>query len=299
MRVFALGMALLLSQGIWAQETPADPESAVVLATKEEDPAENIPPLPKQKPPLRITADVSRRVLAQGVPVKAWKRLVDFYNSQLWKGFKQKTYSCPDTEPHDMTPCLKKERTPSARVAYVRPSYYAAIVDYKKVSTQRRFYLIDLRSGAVEKHLVSHGKGSGKGLIAAQFSNRDNSRQTSLGLYVTGSTYYGKYGRSLRLFGLDKSNDNAYVRDIVMHQAHYASEGFPFAINKKTKKPYGRLGLSWGCPALSPSVGQRLISALKDGALLYHYHADYIGKAPTVSAPPVAKGVDEQDDDEP
>ena len=109
-------------------------------------------------------------------------------------------------------------------------------------------------------------EGSGANM-ATQFSNQDESHQTSLGLFVTGDTYVGKNGYSLRLDGLDKGvNDRARDRAIVMHGAPYVSEEFV--------KANGRLGRSWGCPAISAAVAKPMIDRVKGGGLVFAYYPD-------------------------
>lgn len=102
---------------------------------------------------------------------------------------------------------------------------------------------------------------------------------TSLGFYLTGGIYDGKYGKTLRMYGLQKSNDQAYNRDIVLHGAWYVGEDFMNAINAKTKEPYGRLGVSWGCPAVSTYIASKLMPYLKEGSIIFHYHDKLIDKA--------------------
>jgi hypothetical protein len=103
--------------------------------------------------------------------------------------------------------------------------------------------------------------------MATRFSNEADTHATSLGLFVTDDTYVGKNGYSLRLNGLDKGlNDRARDRAIVMHGAPYVSETFV----KKT----GRLGRSWGCPAVSAEVAKKLIDRVKGGGLVFAYYPD-------------------------
>src|SRR5688572_18101446 len=84
------------------------------------------------------------------------------------------------------------------------------VVDFDKPSTKKRFWLIDLKKRKVLQHTyVSHGKNSG-GTMAREFSNENNSNKSSLGFYVTGQTYYGRHGLSLKLDGMDEYfNSNA------------------------------------------------------------------------------------------
>lgn len=141
------------------------------------------------------------------------------------------------------------------------------VIDYSKPSTERRLWVFDLQSRElVYEELVAHGQGSGA-TMATQFSNENETHQTSLGLFKTDTTYVGKNGYSLRLDGLDKGiNDRARDRAIVMHGAPYVSPEFV----KKT----GRLGRSWGCPAISAEVARRIIDRVKGGGLVFAYYPD-------------------------
>lgn len=170
-----------------------------------------------------------------------------------------------------------------------------AIIDFSKPSSERRLYIMNLKTGAVTKHFVAHGKGSGVNL-ATKFSNLDGSKMSSLGLYIGGNTYYGSHGESLNLYGLEPSNDKAAERDIVIHAASYVSEDFV--------KEQGRLGRSWGCPAVAPGIIPRMISNFKEGGVIYAYHKDLSVKAakePTiqeVKVEQVEEDVDLPDEEE-
>jgi len=141
------------------------------------------------------------------------------------------------------------------------------VIDYSKPSSERRLWVFDLKSKELlYEELVAHGQGSGANM-ATQFSNNDESHQTSLGLFVTRDTYVGKNGYSLRLDGLDRGvNDRARDRAIVMHGAPYVSEAFV--------KANGRLGRSWGCPAISAAVAKQMIDRVKGGGLVFAYYPD-------------------------
>lgn len=141
------------------------------------------------------------------------------------------------------------------------------VIDYSRPSSQERLWVFDLKSGELlYEELVAHGQGTGAN-VATKFSNDNESHQTSLGLFVTESTYVGKNGYSLRLEGLDKGyNDRARERAIVMHGAPYVSEAFV--------KANGRLGRSWGCPAVSAAVARELIDRVKGGSLVFAYYPD-------------------------
>lgn len=153
------------------------------------------------------------------------------------------------------------------------------IIDYGSPSTDFRFYLINLANGDVKKLYVSHGVGSGKSNFATRFSDIKDSRQTSLGIFMTGETYLGKYGKTQRLYGLQNSNAQAYNRDIVLHGAWYVDDKFINSIDPLTGEKYGRLGLSWGCPALPLNAIEKMISTLGYGGLVMHYRESLMDQA--------------------
>lgn len=136
---------------------------------------------------------------------------------------------------------------------------YIGIIDFKTKNTNKRFYLVNLKTGAVERYLVAHGKYSDSDFdgYATSFSNVNGTGKSSLGAYMTAETYYGKHGKSMRLDGLQSTNSNARSRAIVMHSASYVSPN---------RSPIGR---SLGCPAVESRYLPRLMTALSAGALLY------------------------------
>lgn len=141
------------------------------------------------------------------------------------------------------------------------------VIDYALPSTRRRLWIFDLRTRRLlMRERVAHGRNSG-GNEATRFSNRDGSLESSLGLYRTLGTYQGDNGYSLRLQGLDPGfNDNALERAIVIHGASYVSKAFA--------QREGRIGRSWGCPAVSTRVATRVINSLKDGQMVFAFYPE-------------------------
>jgi hypothetical protein len=137
------------------------------------------------------------------------------------------------------------------------------ITDFARASRDPRFYLVNLLSGFVTEYQVAHGRGSDPAHSGwlERFSNEPGSEASSRGSYVTGDVYYGKYGRSLRLTGLDPSNNNALSRAIVVHAAWYAEP--------EVADQYGKLGRSEGCFALSETNLQYLLYQLGAGRMIY------------------------------
>lgn len=136
------------------------------------------------------------------------------------------------------------------------------IIDFSKSSNEKRFFVVDLKNRRLLfASLVAHGKNSGN-LYAKDFSNTNGSLKSSLGFYITSGTYYGKHGYSLKLKGQEEGfNHQAEKRAIVMHGAKYVSEDFI--------KKHGRLGRSWGCPALPLNLTKSVINEIKDGTCLF------------------------------
>lgn len=141
------------------------------------------------------------------------------------------------------------------------------VIDYSLPSSQPRLFIFDLATHKLLfRELVAHGKGSG-GELASFFSNDPGSLATSIGLFVTADTYNGGNGYSLRLRGLEQGiNDMAWNRAIVMHGASYVSAG--------AVKALGRLGRSWGCPAVRREVSQKIIDTIRGGSPIFAYYPD-------------------------
>lgn len=194
----------------------------------------------------------------KGVPAAALKRTFDFLNANGGKSIKVSAKRTK-TEPN------------GTRQINVKTEWIA-IIDFTLPSDLRRLYILNIKTGDLTKHHVAHGKGSGV-RFATKFSNIDKSKMSSLGLYVGGSIYNGGHGASLYLHGMDLSNNKAIDRYIVMHGANYVSEKF---MNQT-----GRLGRSWGCPAVSTTLIKKMNNLFKDGGVIFAYHRDLAAKALT------------------
>ncbi|MDF1756953.1 MAG: murein L,D-transpeptidase catalytic domain family protein [Legionellaceae bacterium] len=161
-----------------------------------------------------------------------------------------------------------------ALAAYTKASKNSAvhkqiltIIDYSLPSSKQRMWIFDLKNHTLLYNTyVAHGKNSGP-TTPNHFSNRDSSKESSLGTYVTRDTYIGSKGISLNLQGLEKGfNDNAYSRRVVIHGAWYVEPSFI--------KQSGRAGRSWGCPSIGQSIAKPIINLLKGGSVVFAYYPD-------------------------
>lgn len=158
------------------------------------------------------------------------------------------------------------------------------VIDYSLPSSQPRLFVFDLAAHKLLfRELVAHGKNSG-GDLATAFSNEPGSLETSLGLFVTADTYFGNNGYSLRLKGLEEGiNSGAWDRMIVMHGASYVSQ--------EAIKALGRLGRSWGCPAVRSEIASKIIDTLRGGSPIFAYYPEksWLGASPFVPHSAAAK----------
>jgi len=149
-----------------------------------------------------------------------------------------------------------------------------SIIDFSLPSSQRRLFILDMANGRLLFNtFVAHGRNSGE-LMATRFSNQLSSYMSSLGFYLTGRSFMGKHGYSLRLEGMEKGwNDHALQRAIVMHSAPYVSEDHI--------RRWGSLGRSEGCPAIPAKVRTAIIDEIKGGSCLFLYAPDdrYLDRA--------------------
>jgi hypothetical protein len=146
--------------------------------------------------------------------------------------------------------------------AHVTHRDVVAVADFARASAQPRLHLVDIAGGAVISLLVAHGRGSDPAHTGwlSRFSNASGSECTSEGAYVTAGDYVGAHGRSMRLQGLEPTNDNALGRGIVIHSAPY--------VGPEIVRAHGVLGRSEGCFALSAGDLPRVLDRLGPGRLL-------------------------------
>ncbi|MGK7388991.1 MAG: murein L,D-transpeptidase catalytic domain family protein [Candidatus Cyclobacteriaceae bacterium M2_1C_046] len=150
---------------------------------------------------------------------------------------------------------------------------HLTLIDFRVSSKKKRMWIIDMKQNKVVHHsLVAHGKNSGWD-IPDNFSNTRNTNKSSLGFYLVSERYIGKYGLSLRLDGMEPGfNSNARTRAIVMHPANY--------VNDNIGKSLGRLGRSFGCPAIPYKDSKKVVNMIADKSVMFIYYPkeDYLYK---------------------
>jgi hypothetical protein len=193
-------------------------------------------------------------------------RAADLAQSRTSSRFELLRAAAPGLDPDVLALALEASDC-ALRAGFAPEARYLAVIDYSLPSNRERFWVLDLAANAaVASELVAHGANTGEN-VARRFSNVEGSRQSSLGLFRTAETYDGSNGYSLRLDGLEEGvNDRARERAIVMHGAWYVSKGFA--------REHGRLGRSWGCPALDLAVSRKVIDRIQGGHLLFSYYPD-------------------------
>jgi hypothetical protein len=176
------------------------------------------------------------------------------------------TSAAPNLDRRVLSLALRARECAQQRGA-IPASDLLTVIDYSRPSTEPRLFVLDVEHGdLLHRELVAHGKRSGAN-HTHRFSNQPGSKASSLGLFVTRDTYIGRHGRSLRLDGLEPGvNDRALERAIVIHGASYVGPRFA--------KRHGRLGRSWGCPALAPEVAQHVIDRIRGGTPVFAYYPD-------------------------
>lgn len=216
-----------------------------------------------------IAAAASATLLATTAKASTLAEVVAGLQDPPQPGPKPLPYALPPQAVSSGPPVIDPRLLGRARAAFdrFRPMIQrpgtVVIADFAKASRDPRFYLLDTASGRVTQHLVAHGRGSDpdhSGYVE-HFSNMFGSNASSAGAYLTGDLYDGKYGRSMRVQGLESRNSNAKARAIVIHSAWYAEP--------HVAADLGKLGRSEGCFAVSHESLREVLARLGPGNFLY------------------------------
>ena len=144
----------------------------------------------------------------------------------------------------------------------VKNTAYITMIDFTQFSGKPRLYMVNTSTGAVDALLVAHGSGSDPNATGtpSKFSNIPNSKMSSLGAYLVSETAQtSDHGTIARLDGLESTNNLARPRAIILHSATYVNTSLT------------KMGMSWGCPAISLDWIARALQRLPGGSFMYAY----------------------------
>ena len=92
------------------------------------------------------------------------------------------------------------------------------LIDMSLHSGQNRFFVYDFKKDTIRNAgLVTHGRCNQYWLEGRKYGNSMGCGCTSLGKYKIGYAYHGRFGLAYKLYGLDKTNDKAFQRFVVLH----------------------------------------------------------------------------------
>jgi hypothetical protein len=140
------------------------------------------------------------------------------------------------------------------------------LVDMSLPSGQNRFFVYDLEKDTIQNSgLVTHGRCNENWLEGRKFGNTVGCGCTSLGKYKIGNPYTGRFGLAFKLYGLDKTNDKAFARFVVLHSHECVPES----------EIKDDICQSDGCPTVAPGFLLQLktiINESKKPVLLWIYN---------------------------
>ena len=195
--------------------------------------------------------------------------------ADLYKTFTLYNASMPEISVFEKAITGYKKLDEAGRVA----NPLLTVIDFNLSSKKKRMWILNMDTKKVVFNTyVAHGRNTG-GEFAKNFSNKVNSHQSSLGFYVTGETYFGKNGLSLFIDGMEEDfNSKARERYVVIHGADYAEPEFIQRV--------GRLGRSYGCPAVPNKIAKNLIHKIKGKSVVFIHKSneDYLQKSDFINA---------------
>lgn len=139
-------------------------------------------------------------------------------------------------------------------------SRYCFLIDFSIHSGKHRFFVWDFAKDTIKyQSLCCHGYGQKSTQKTPVFSNVEGSYCSSLGRYRVGERSYSRWGINVhyKLHGLEKTNNNAFKRWIVLH----SHTPVPEAETYPTHLP---LGWSEGCPVISDEMMRKIDAMLKE-----------------------------------
>jgi hypothetical protein len=182
-----------------------------------------------------------------------------FTSSGIWKKVKANNsiHVKKDTEPKKAIIEKLKKKSVDAIDFTKKNGYNESIcflIDMTMPSGQERFFIYNMVKDTVQRAgLVTHGRCNEMWFEGRKYSNVPGCGCTSLGKYKIGYSYNGTFGLAYKLYGLDKTNDNAFKRYVVLHAHECVPES----------EVQDEICQSDGCPTVSPNFLQELKPIIK------------------------------------
>lgn len=183
---------------------------------------------------------------------------------------------------------------------------FITIADYSQNSKEKRFFLLDLRTGVVHAQKVSHGSGSLGGVKYADAtivngrvekrSNHDGMMRrcripekkarrkhdqwalTRPGFFKTGSFYMSsahneavKGKKGWPTFEVDGKNYNGMTLEGLVKGVNDKARSQGVVMHEAYYNTGSIMGRSFGCPAFVPNEGRETMKKISNGSLYYSY----------------------------
>ncbi|MDR2949047.1 MAG: murein L,D-transpeptidase catalytic domain family protein [Prevotella sp.] len=156
-----------------------------------------------------------------------------------------------------------KAKADSAKMFYKQKDYnmqYCILIDFSIHSGKNRFFVWDFAKDTIRhESLCCHGYGKESTQSKPVFSNVEGSYCSSLGKYKMGIRSYSSWGINAhyKMHGLEKTNNNAFKRIVVLHSHNPVPE-------EEIYPNHLPLGWSQGCPVISNNIMRKVDALLKD-----------------------------------
>lgn len=171
-----------------------------------------------------------------------------FSSSGLWKRTKANNAIHSKKEYHLVNATVAKlKRKSTEATSFLKKNGYnesvCFLIDMSLPSGQNRFFVYNMEKDCIlGSGLVTHGRCNQQWLEGRKYSNVPGCGCTSLGKYKVGYPYNGTFGLAYKLYGLDKTNNNAFKRFVVLHSHKCVPE----------TEVQDDICQSDGCPTVSP-----------------------------------------------
>jgi hypothetical protein len=185
-----------------------------------------------------------------------------FYSSGIWKKVKANNSIHVKKENNQGNTTLEKLTQKSAdAVSFTKKNGYnesvCFFIDMTLLSGQNRFFVYDLAKDTIQSSgLVTHGRCNEMWLEGRKYSNDPGCGCSSLGKYKIGYSYNGTFGLAYKLYGLDKTNNNAFKRYVVLHAHECVPEN----------EVRDEICQSDGCPTVSTNFLKKIKPIIKQSS---------------------------------